>query len=319
MTASLPPDRLEILRDGCGLQVFPDSKEAFEDLQRQSETERYNLCVVEEAGLLDIVKDAIANGKKVLWVVNTVSRCQERARDLKVHLTDSGRVFCYHSRFKLCDRRRQHNRVVQEFDKGTVVVATQVCEMSLDLDADVLITEIAPVTSIVQRMGRCCREPVPRNGRIGQVYIYLSTNIRPYEKWEIDAGKTFVEVLSAGGKLLCHADLGNYLAAMQITDPFIEGGYTGFLDAGPYAMAQDESFREGDEFTVDCVLDSDIDEYLLKRKAAESEADGYVVPVPRRFARENLKLGRYLREAPLAHYHPDFGFLDEEKSTWLKK
>ena len=84
-------------------------------------------------------------------------------------------------------------------------------------------------------------------------------------------------------------------------------------------MAQDESFREGDDFTVDAVLDSDIDEYLLKRNARESEADGYVVPVPRRFARENAKLGRYLREAPVDQYHPDFGFLDEEKSTWLKK
>ena len=46
------------------------------------------------------------------------------------------------------------------------------------------------------------------------------------------------------------------------------------MDAGPYAMAQDESFREGDEFTVDCVLDSDIDEYLLKRTAREPQADG---------------------------------------------
>ena len=106
---------------------------------------------------------------------------------------------------------------------------------------------------------------------------------------------------------------------MEVADPFMEDGYTGFLDAGPYAMAQDESFREGDDFTVDCVLDSDIGEYLLKRTAGESEADGHVVPVPRRFARENAKLGRYLREAPLDHYHPDFGFLDEEKSTWLKK
>ena len=319
MTASLPPDRLEILRDGCGLQVFPHSREAFEDLQRQSKSERYNLSVVEEVGLLDIVKNAIANGKKVLWVVNTVSRCQESARDLKAHLADSGRVFCYHSRFKLYDRRRHHNRVVQQFDKGTVVVATQVCEMSLDLDADVLITEIAPVPSIIQRMGRCCREPVPKNGRIGKVYVYLASGVKPYDEKEIEAGKIFVETLSAGKKQLCHVDLANYLGAMEVADPFMEGGYTGFLDAGPYAMAQDESFREGDDFTVDCVLDSDIGEYLLKRTAGESEADGHVVPVPRRFARENAKLGRYLREAPLDHYHPDFGFLDEEKSTWLKK
>ena len=185
------------------MQVFPHSREAFEDLQRQSESERYSLSVVEEVGLLDIVKNAIANSKKVLWVVNTVSRCQERARDLKAHLADSGEVFCYHSRFKLCDRRCHHNRVVQDFDKGTVVVATQVCEMSLDLDADVLITEIAPVPSIIQRMGRCCREPVPKNGRIGKVYVYLPSGVKPYDEKEIEAGKIFVETLSAGKKQLC--------------------------------------------------------------------------------------------------------------------
>ena len=318
-TASLPADRLKILRDCCVLQVFPHSKEAFEDLQKQSESKRYNLAIVKELGLLDIVKDAVANRKKVLCVVNTVSRCQEQARDLKAYLADSGRVFCYHSRFKLCERPCQHNRVVQEFDKGTVVVATQVCEMSLDLDADVLITEIAPVPSIIQRMGRCCREPVPKKGRIGKVYVYFPSDVKPYDKTEVEAGEIFVKKLLAGKKLLCQADLANYLADMQVSDPFIEGGYTEFSDAGPYAMAQDESFREGDDFTVDCVLDSDIDEYLLKRTARESNADGYIVPVPRRFARENAKLGRYLREAPLAQYDPDFGFLDEEKSTWLKK
>ena len=80
--------------------------------------------------LLAIVKDAIANSKKALWAVNTVSRCQEQGRDLKAYLADSSRIFCYHSRFRLCDRRREHNKVVEEFDKGTVVVATQVCEMS---------------------------------------------------------------------------------------------------------------------------------------------------------------------------------------------
>jgi CRISPR-associated endonuclease/helicase Cas3 len=319
MTASLPTDRLEILRDGCGLEVFPDRQEAFEDLKRQSQIERYKFSVVEEARVLGIVQDATAKGNRVLWVVNTVSRCQERARDLRAHLPASAKVVCYHSRFKLRDRRGQHNKVIQEFVNGTVVVATQVCEMSLDLDADVLITEIAPVPSLIQRMGRCCREPIPKNGRIGEVYVYLPADDKPYEKWEMGAGKTFVETLSADARLLGHAQLATYLATMEVADAFIEGGYTGFLDAGPYAMAQDESFREGEDFNIDCVLDSEVDDYLVRRKAVDPEADGFVVSVPRRFVRENPRLGRFLREAPATQYHPEFGFLDEQTSPWLMK
>lgn len=84
-------------------------------------------------------------------------------------------------------------------------------------------------------------------------------------------------------------------------------------------MAQDESFREGEDFTIDCVLDSEVDDYLVRRKAFDPEADGFVVPVPRRFVRENPRLGRFLREAPATQYHPEFGFLDEQTLLWLKK
>ena len=38
-----------------------------------------------------------------------------------------------------------------------IAVTTQVCEMSLDLDADMLVTEVAPVTAMVQRFGRSNR------------------------------------------------------------------------------------------------------------------------------------------------------------------
>jgi len=103
-------------------------------------------------------------------------------------------------------------------------------------------------------MGRCCREPVPKNGRIGNVYVYFPSHVKPYDREEVEAGELFIETLLADKKLLCQADLANRLAAMQIPDPFIEGGFTGFLDAGPYAMAQDESFREGDDFTVTASL-----------------------------------------------------------------
>lgn len=311
MTASLPPDRLQTLRDGCGMEVFPRTAEAFEDLKRQSEAPRYRLSSIEETQALTLAQEALGSGKKVLWVTNTVGRCQEKAQALSAALSARAKPLCYHSRFRLSDRRNRHNEVIQAFHDVTrpvIVVTTQVCEMSLDLDADILIAEIAPVPSLIQRMGRCCREPLPRDRRFGEVYVYPPPDAKPYEKREIGEGEAFVETMCARQKLLSHADLATYLAEMEVSDPFIEGSYTGFLDAGAYAMAREEHFREGDDFTVDCVLDLDIDEYLARRQAGDLAADGFIVPVPKRFSRENARLGRYLREAPATQYGPDFGF-----------
>jgi CRISPR-associated endonuclease/helicase Cas3 len=317
MTASLPPDRLQTLREACGLEVFPQTPEAFEDLRRQSEAPRYRLSATEKAEAVGRIREAVGRGKaKALWVVNTVRRCQELARSLIAALPAGAKVLCHHSRFRLSDRRDRHNEVMQGFQRPTgpvVVVTTQVCEMSLDIDADVLVTEVAPVPSLIQRMGRCCRTLPPTGARFGEVFVYEPPNARPYTPQEIEEGQALVQMLCARHRLLSHADLANYLSEMQVADPFPEGSYTGFLDAGWYAMAQDESFREGEDFTVDSVLDSDIEAYLTSRKARDPSAAGFIVPVPRRFGRENSQLDRYLREAPAAQYDPRFGFQEEER------
>jgi hypothetical protein len=108
-------------------------------------------------------------------------------------------IVCYHSRFRLCDRRERHNEVVAEFQRkprrAALAITTQVCEMSLDLDADVLISEVAPVTALIQRMGRCCREQHPGK-RFGEVYLYDSQQVLPYEKIDIEQGNKFRDELA---------------------------------------------------------------------------------------------------------------------------
>jgi CRISPR-associated endonuclease/helicase Cas3 len=314
MTASLPPGRLRVLRGGCGLEVFPASPAAFADLDRQSQAPRYRLATIAEEDAAERVADALASGKRrVLWVVNTVRRCQERARLLATRLPEDV-ALCYHSRFRLSDRRQRHNDIIARFRADTprplVVVATQVCEMSLDLDADVLVTEFAPVPSLIQRMGRCCRLPYPGN-RLGVVYAYAPRDFGPYDRADIEGGEAFVEAMLKRQRAISHADLADCLAAVP-HDPVAEGAFTGFLDAGAYAMSSEEAFREGNDFTVDCVLDSDVDSFLAARRRRDSAADGFIVPVPRRFARVSPRLGRYLREAAWERYDGQLGFVDEE-------
>ncbi|OQW34295.1 MAG: hypothetical protein A4E19_02205 [Nitrospira sp. SG-bin1] len=319
MTASLPADRLEILRGSCGLEVFPRTREAFEDLRKQAEAPRYRLETVTQEKAGQLALGAYRDSKKVLWVTNSVKRCQQRALDLRSVLGQGVNLFCYHSRFRLCDRRNQHEEVVQgfrrEIAKPIIAVTTQVCEMSLDLDADVLITEVAPVPSLIQRMGRCCREPIPSSDRVGKVFVYAPVDHKPYEKHEMTEGTAFVEALVRQQRLIAHGDLGDYLSNMDVCDPFIEGGYNGFLQGGPYAMSSEEAFREGEDFAADCVLDIDIDidKFLLARRTNDSKTEGLVVPVPKRFTKENVRLGRYLREASAAQYDPRFGFLELEE------
>jgi len=99
-------------------------------------------------------------GKSVLIVVNTV----RRAVELYLKIKEEGfPVRLLHSRFVQADRRRLESQIEKEAEKGLPViwVTTQVAEASLDVDFSVLITEVAPLDAVVQRMGR-----VNRRGKV---------------------------------------------------------------------------------------------------------------------------------------------------------
>lgn len=77
----------------------------------------------------------------------------------------------YHSLFTFNDRESKELEIGKSDEEGRNIgiwITTQVVEVSLDLDFDVLITEIAPINVLIQRMGRCYRK---RKGA-GKVFIY---------------------------------------------------------------------------------------------------------------------------------------------------
>lgn len=306
MTASLTVGRRHTLVDECSLQIFPETFEGLDDLRTKAEHIRYSLRTVSREDAEKVAQEALRAKKKVLWVVNQVRRCQDIAMSMSGRVSQAT-VLCYHSRFKLADRRTQHKDVVDAFQTRPgplLAVTTQVCEMSLDLDADVLITEEAPIPPLIQRMGRCNRKGEPGDGKIGEVYVYPVDDPKPYPPEELTAARSFIAALA--GKKFSQADLE---AAMEQHHPFKREPerFSSFLESGYYAMSY--AYREGEDFSVPAVLDAEIDAWLAAKKAGKP-TDGLIVPVPRRFAKSNETLGRFLHAAPADHYHPDFGFLD---------
>lgn len=99
------------------------------------------------------------------WVRNTVDDAVE-ARDMLLAAgIPEGDVLLFHARFAGCDRQRIERQALDLFGKhstpemrrGKILVATQVIEQSLDIDADLLCCDLAPMELLIQRAGRCHR------------------------------------------------------------------------------------------------------------------------------------------------------------------
>lgn len=114
---------------------------------------------------LEAMVAAARSGQCACWIRNTVDDAIDAYLQLCARLDDSGRVQLFHARFTMADRQRIENDALQCFGpasgaeerRGRVLIATQVVEQSLDLDFDVLVSDLAPVDLLIQRAGRLRR------------------------------------------------------------------------------------------------------------------------------------------------------------------
>jgi CRISPR-associated endonuclease/helicase Cas3 len=93
-------------------------------------------------------------GTLTLVILNRVARARDLYQRLR-NKASSERLALIHSRFRPADRARQEALLTGEGDR--IVVATQAVEAGVDVSARLLITELAPWSSMVQRFGRCNR------------------------------------------------------------------------------------------------------------------------------------------------------------------
>jgi len=116
-------------------------------------------------------------GKRVLVVLNTVEKAEKVYEKIESEKSDGkfkGFLELLHSRFTLNERKEKEKKLGKEFknpksqneNSPKILIATQVVEVSLDIDADYLFTEIAPIDSLIQRMGRVIRRVDLVTGKI---------------------------------------------------------------------------------------------------------------------------------------------------------
>lgn len=105
---------------------------------------------------------SVSDGGCAACVCNTVKRAQEVYRLIK-ELDPSIDLRIFHAKYTRADRRAHEQSVVSAFGpegnrpQRAIVVASQVIEQSLDLDFDVMLTELAPIDLLLQRFGRLQR------------------------------------------------------------------------------------------------------------------------------------------------------------------
>jgi len=121
-------------------------------------------CSSEVAEVETAIRQALAAGQCVCWVRNTVADAVAAFDTLQAHLPQ-GHALLFHARFNLHDRLAMEEQVLATFGKhstpaqraGRLLIATQVVEQSLDVDFDLLVTDLAPIDRVIQRAGRLRR------------------------------------------------------------------------------------------------------------------------------------------------------------------
>lgn len=148
----------------------------------------------DENCIIPILDNAINNSEKVLVIYNTIKAAQEAFESIHQSYPDTPKMLI-HSRFKRIDRVELEAKLKNEFNgdgsrkhgngiKPCIVVSTQVVEVSLDISFDRMITQCAPLDSLIQRFGRVNRKRTKQTiGNLKPIHVIApGKRTLPYNK-----------------------------------------------------------------------------------------------------------------------------------------
>ena len=197
MSASFLPWQLEAIQKAVG-----KSMEIIEGAKELELLPRYRFHLSDNPDWERVTQElektyALPNGEhicgKVLWVCNQVSTAITVYKDAKQRGLNA---VLYHSRYRYQDRVDHHRAVIAAFkgNKPVIAIATQVAEMSLDLSATLLVSQIANPAGLIQRLGRLNRRYI---GQSLDAIFYPDPKVRfPYSQEDLDSGRTMLETFT---------------------------------------------------------------------------------------------------------------------------
>lgn len=270
MTASLPEAREEALREILGKRRAEGFRQQLSPIAGPAELEerpRYHQVTAPNNDPLALVEQTIQQGGKVLWVCNTVKRVMDAA---DAAIAKGLTPLIYHSRFRYEDRVERHKAVIEAF-KGSgaaLAICSQVAEMSLDLSADLLVTDLAPVPALIQRLGRLNRRAEEGDATKPFVVIEPGSHL-PYTPPELTSAQAWLAKLPAEKISQKHlADLweqtGDHPPALIAS---------AWLDGGPLTTVME--LREGSQ-GISVLMERD----RPVVKACPGELGRFVLPMP---------------------------------------
>ena len=252
-----------------------------------------------------ILDKAFGNQEKVLVIYNTVKEAQ-RAFGVFKEVYPEIPMMLIHSRFRRKDRVLLENRLKEEFDGWPgnglcpcLVVSTQVVEVSLDISFDRMITQCAPLDSLIQRFGRVNRRrSLQTIGKYKPVHVIAPKgHALPYRT---DVLKRSFEQLPSNGELLKERSLQERLDHVFFDPDTKRIDMHLIYKNGGFAIRELTSRKEAvlvkalEIESATCILEEDREKYLT---AGWEERSGMEIPVnwktiaPYRFEYEQLDVG----------------------------
>ncbi len=145
--------------------------------------DKHRISLVDNSidGLTHKIEEEFSRDKKILVICNTVKKAQEL-----YSILDTSSKKLLHSGFIKRDRFIKEKDIQADYnkDKAVIWVTTQIVEASLDIDYDILFTELSTIDSLLQRMGRVYRSTERKIKEDDPPNVIIATN-KPSDKYYI--------------------------------------------------------------------------------------------------------------------------------------
>lgn len=169
----------DILTEDYPLITYTDGNRVCQKRNFPKEKDRkVQIRGLSDAELTGTIKRLLSDGGILGIVVNTVRRAQEISREcIKLYGDDS--VVILHSAYIATDRVKKEEMLLGLIGKNAIrpqrliVVGTQVIEQSLDIDFDVMISDLCPMDLLIQRIGRLHRHSIARPAQHTNAVAYI--------------------------------------------------------------------------------------------------------------------------------------------------